>query len=156
MNERLEEFFRYADGNGYQRINNYNREIRKPEKLKSLIEVQQYERIAADEIERLTEIIEVLKLYRVELYNRFQEINAANYHLRLTIERYRRYFENRVFYNITLERIPDRTDVVPFVVLTECHEGRDRHKAIKRFAELRKEYPQAEIIKKIEKLKWEK
>ena len=156
MNARLEKFFQYTDSSGLANIHAYSAYIKKPDKIKSLSELQEYDKKAVSEIEYLKSKIELLNLYRVELYNRFQEINSANYHLQIRIERQRRYYENKVFYYIIMENIPDREDVAPREVLAETFQGKDRHNALKRFAELCKQYPHAEIIKKIEKLQWER
>ena len=155
MNERLEKFFNYCDGGGLQNLHAYNAYIKKPDKIKSLSEVQEYDKKAVSEIEYLKSKIELLSIYRAELYNRFQEINSANFRLRITIERQRRYYENKVFYYITVENVPDRDDVAPREVLEECYDGKQRHNALKRFNELCKQYPHAETVKKIQKSQWE-
>ena len=155
MNERLEKFFNYCDGGGLQNLHAYNAYIKKPDKIKSLSEVQEYDKKAVSEIEDLKSKIELLSIYRAELYNRFQEINSANFRLRITIERQRRYYENKVFYYITVENVPDRDDVAPREVLAECYDGKQRHNALKRFNEICKQYPHAETVKKIQKSQWE-
>ena len=156
MNERIEKFFQYTDNSGLANIHAYNAYIKKPDKIKALSEVQEYDKKAAQEIEYLKSKIELLSIYRAELYTRFQEINAANFHLRITIERQRRYYQNKVFYYITVENIPDRADVAPLLVLSESYEGKERHKAIKRFDELCKQHPHAETVKKIDIPQWER
>ena len=156
MNERLEKFFEYGDGSGLQNLHAYNAYIKKPDKIKSLSEVQEYDKKAVSEIEYLKSKIELLSIYRAELYNRFQEINSTNYHLRITIERQRRYYENKVFYYVTVHNVPDRTDVATLEISTEVFEGKQRHNALKRFNELCKQYPHAETVQKIEKSQWEK
>lgn len=156
MNEHLEKFFNYCDGSGLQNLHAYNAYIKKPDKIKSLSEVQEYDKKAVSEIEYLKSKIELLSIYRAELYNRFQEINSANYHLRITLERQRRYYQNKVFYYVTVHNVPDRADVATVEVLTETYEGKQRYNAIKRFDELCKQYPHAETVKKIEIPQWEK
>ena len=155
MHERIENFFQYTDSSGLANVHAYSAYIKKPDKIKSLSEVQEYDKKAAAEIEYLKAKIELMSIYRAELFNRFQEINAANFHLRIRIDRQRRYYENKVFYYITIENIPDRADVAPLEVLSECYNGKERHTALKRFDELCKQYPHAETIKKIEKSQWE-
>ena len=156
MNERLEKFFEYGDGSGLQNLHAYNAYIKKPDKIKSLSEVQEYDKKAVSEIEYLKSKIELLSIYRAELYNRFQEINSTNYHLRITIERNRRYYENKVFYYVTVENVPDREDVAAIQLRSDTFEGKKRHEALKLFETLRKVYPRAELVKKIEKSQWEK
>lgn len=156
MNERLEKFFEYgADKDGIMNFYRYHYYIQRPDKIKSLDKLQNADKAAETEIEHLKNLIELLSIYRAELYNRFQEINSANFHLRITIERQRRYYENKVFYYITMENVPDRDDVATREVLLESYEGKQRHNALKRFDELCKQYPHAETVKKIQKSKWE-
>ena len=156
MNERLEKFFQYTDSSGLANVHAYTAYIRNPQKIKSLLEVQEYDKKAQEEIEYLKQKNELMSIYRAELYNRFQEINSANYHLRITIERQRRYYENKVFYYVTVHNVPDRADVATVEVLTEVFEGKQRHNALKRFDELCKQYPHAETVKKIEISQWER
>ena len=156
MNDRIESFFKYnTDKDGIADFYRGHYYIQRPDKIKSLDKIQTADIAAHVEIEHLKRQIEFLGIYRAELYNRFQEINSANFRLRITIERQRRYYENKVFYYITMENVPDRADVAPREVLAETFQGKERHNALKRFAELCKQYPHAETIKKIEKSKWE-
>ena len=156
MNQRIEDFFEYnTDKDGIKNFYGFRYYIQRPDKIKSLDKVQNADRAAAEEIEHLKNLIELLSVYRAELFNRFQEINTANFHLQIKIERQRRYYENKVFYYITIENIPDRDDVAPLLVLSESYGGKERHTALKRFDELCKQYPHAEPIKKIEKSQWE-
>ena len=156
MNQRIEDFFKYCDGSGYQKLYPSNYYIIKPDKIKTLAEVQEIDKRTTEEIKYLLSKIELLKLYREELFKRFQEINAVNFHLRVMIDRQRQYYENKVFYYITVDKIPDRADVAPVPILCEKFNGKERHTALKRFDELCKQYPHAEQIKKIEKSQWEK
>lgn len=157
MNERIEKFFEYGtDNNGAKNFYNTHYYIQKPDKIKSAIACANADKTAKDEIECLKQKIEFLQIYRTELYKRYQEINSATYHKRITIERQRQYYENKIFYNITIENVPDRADVAPCEVLAETFEGKQRHNALKRFVELCKQYPHAETVKKIQKSQWEK
>lgn len=155
MNQRIEDFFKYCDGSGFANVYSTNFYIQRPDKIKALAKIQEVDIKIDTEIKYLLSKIELLKLYRAELFNRFQEINTANFHLQIKIERQRRYYENKVFYYITIENIPDRDDVAPLLVLSESYGGKERHTALKRFDELCKQYPHAEPIKKIEKSQWE-
>ena len=94
--------------------------------------------------------------YRIELFNRYQEIVSTNYRLCLTLKREINYYKNKKFYYIYLEKVYDREDVKPEELLQERFDGTERHKAFKRFAELQKQYPNIEIIKDINKKHWEK
>lgn len=156
MNERIENFFKYCDGGGFQKLYPSTYYIKRPDKIKSLVEIQEIDKRIAEEIKYLLSKMELLNLYRAELFNRFQEINAANFHLRISLDRQQQYYENKVFYYITVENVPDRADVAPVPILSEKFSGKERHNALKRFEELCKQYPHAEKIKKIEKSQWEK
>lgn len=46
--------------------------------------------------------------------------------------------------------------MTPDNVIEETFEGKERAKALKRFEELRKEYPNTEAIKEIDKYQWER
>ena len=156
MNQRIEDFFEYnTDKDGIKNFYGFRYYIQRPDKIKYLDKVQNADRAAAEEIEHLKNLIELLSVYRVELFNRFQEITAVNFHLRVSIERQRQYYENKVFYYINVEKIPDRADVAPVAISFEKFNGKERHNALKRFDELCKQYPHAEQIKKIEKSRWE-
>ena len=152
MNERLEKFFQYTDSSGLANIHAYNAYIKKPDKIKSLGELEQYEKKAVSEIEYLKSKIELIHLYRAELFNRYQEIRSANYHTQVMIERQRRYYENKVYYYVTVKNIPDRNDVAEIILRSDVFEGKERHKALKLFATLCKTYPRAETIQKIKKI----
>lgn len=156
MNQRIEDFFEYnTDKDGIKNFYGFRYYIQRPDKIKSLEKIQNADRAAIEEIEHLKNLIELLSVYRAELFNRFQEINTANFHLRVMIDRQRQYYENKVFYYITVDKIPDRADVAPVPILCEKFNGKERHNALKRFNELCKQYPHAEQIKKIEKSQWE-
>ena len=155
MNQRIEDFFKYCDGSGFVNVYSTNFYIQRPDKIKALAKIQEVDIKIDTEIKYLLSKIELLKLYRAELFNRFQEINAVNFHLRVMIDRQRQYYENKVFYYITVDKIPDRADVAPVLILCEKFNGKERHTALKRFEELCKQYPQAEQSKKIEKSQWE-
>ena len=156
MNERVEKFFQYTDSSGLANVHAYTSYIRDPKKIKTLGEIEEYEKKAVSEIEYLKSKIELMHLYRAELFNRYQEIRSANFHTQIMIERQRRYYENKVYYYVTVKNIPDRNDVAEIILRSNVFEGKKRHEALKFFEQIRKLYPRAEIVKKIEKSKWER
>ena len=155
MNERIKDFFKYADGSGQSSLYRHSY-ITSPDKIKSLTQCEQADKYAVSEIENLKNLIELLQLYRIELFNRYQEIVSINYHLRLTLKRENRYYNNKIIYYVYLEKVFDREDIKSEELLLERFDGKNRHKAFKRFAELQKQYPNIEIIKNINKKHWEK
>lgn len=156
MNERVEKFFQHTDSSGLADVHAYASYIKSPKKIKTLGEIEEYEKKAVSEIEYLKIKIELMHLYRAELFNRYQEIRSANFHTQIIIERQRRYYENKVYYYVTVKNIPDRNDVGEKILRSDVFEGKQRHEALKFFEQLQKIYPRAETIKKIEKSKWEK
>lgn len=156
MNERVEKFFQYTDSSGLANVHAYASYIKNPTKIKRLDEIEEYEKKAVSEIEDLKSKIELMHLYRAELFNRYQEIRSANFHTQIMIERQRRYYENKVYYYVTVKNIPDRQDVAEIILRSDVFDGKRRHEALKFFDQLRKSYPRAETVKKIEKSKWEK
>lgn len=126
------------------------------DKLDSLDRVLYYDRNAAEKIRELESTIAVLKEYRQSLFERSQVITAANYHLRLSLTREVHYYQNKKYYLVEIVKVFDRADIAPETVLSERYEGTERHKAIKRFEELRKSHPGIETEKDIAKKQWEK
>ena len=156
MNERIKDFFKYADNSGMVDIFRSRHYITWPDKINSLEQCKQADKATVNEIDDLKRLIDLLQEYRIELFNRYQEIVSTNYHLRLTLKREINYYKNKKFYYIYLEKVYDREDVKPEELLQERFDGAERHKAFKRFAELQKQYPNIEIIKDINKKHWEK
>lgn len=63
---------------------------------------------------------------------------------------------NKKFYVIEVLKILDLKNADPVRVLQETYVGKERHAALKRFEQLKKLYPNIEIIKDIDKKRWEK
>lgn len=156
MNEKLEKFFQFnTDQSGIREIYPRHSYIKRPDKIQSSTEAKNADKHAVSEIEYLQNLIEILTEYRAELFNRFQEINSANFRLRISLERIPRYYQN-IHYIVKVERVPDRADVEKENVLSERYDGKDRQKAIKRYEYLCNKNPNAEMIKDIKKKSWEK
>lgn len=128
----------------------------KAEKLDSLERILFHDRSAAEKIKDAENMIAVLKEYRQSLFERSQIITAANYHLRLTLTREVHYYDKKKYYQIEIAKIFDRKDIAPESILSERYEGTERHKAIKRYEELRKSHPGIESEMDIAKKHWEK
>lgn len=140
MNERIYLYFRRAD------------------KLKTLKDIQDSDKSAQRNIAEFLEYTEALKEYRKTLYTRAQEICAASYQLQLKIQRHINGWKNGTkWYTVTLSKIYDEAaHMTPDNIIEETFEGKERFKALKRFDSLRKEYPNIEAIKDIEKYQWER
>lgn len=115
--------------------------------------LQRYDKYTVDTINRLQTAINELQAYRGELYEHTQKLINANYTLEVSIERYKSYYGN-VCYYVRVSKVIE--DIGNEYIINEAYEGKQRHTALKRFEELKKQYPGAEYIKKIEKGRWER
>ena len=118
-------------------------------------ELKQYDAWAARDIKHLEETIEKLKEYRKELYQHTQQLQGMESRLQLKIKRERRY-SGKIYYYVTVKRIYPANEKMYNDLISEHYEGADRHTAIKRYEQLKKQYPGIEAIKDIEKGRWEK
>ncbi|MCD7728679.1 MAG: hypothetical protein LUI60_02040 [Clostridia bacterium] len=115
------------------------------------------DRRAAEEINIFLAYAELLKEYRKTLYDRAQEFYSADYKYLLKITRtVEMWKNNKKFYTITVEKIYNLPKARPETVITEAYQGTERHKALKRFEELQKIYPNIETEKDIDKKYWER
>lgn len=138
MNEKIYFYFTRAD------------------KIETFEKVQQADKAAQDKITSLCVWIELLKEYRKTLYARAQELCAAGYTMKLTLRRRVDSWKNKRYYDITVVKIIDAPNARPVAVLSEEYDGKERHKALKRFEELKKQYPNIKTKKDIEKKQWER
>ena len=138
MNEKIYFYFRRAD------------------KIESFDRVQQADKDAQDKITSLYMWIELLTEYRKTLYARAQELCTADYSMKLTLRRRIEYRTKKKYYIVSLIKIINAPNTNPVALRYEEFNGTERHKAIKRFEELKKQYPNIETEKDIEKSKWER
>ena len=129
--------------------------IQKADALTNLKSVKFYDEHAARAITELREAMELLEEYRKTLYTRYQEIINAPFKLVLRIQRTVHYGGNKN-YIITLVKRYDGAKIADEEVKRESFPGKERHKALKRFEELKKEYPTTETETDIEKRSWER
>lgn len=129
--------------------------IKKPAAIGSKKDVEYYYSRAAQEIAEAESIIETLKEYQKALYERYQEITAANYTLFLFLER-RVHYDNTKSYVITISKKYDGKNIEDETVLKETYDGKERHKALKRYEALKKEYPNIQCEADIAKKHWER
>ena len=79
-------------------------------------------------------------------------MNSA-YSIEVSIERFKHYY-GKVNYYVKVAKVFE--NIGKEYIISEIYQGTERHTALKRFEELKKQYPSAEYIKNIEKAKWEK
>ena len=138
MNEKIYFYFTRAD------------------KIETFDRVQKADKDAQDKITSLYAWIDLLKEYRKTLYERAQELCGASYTMKLTLRRRVDSWKNKRYYDITVVKMIDAPNARPVAVLSEEYDGKERHKALKRFEELKKQYPNIETEKDIEKKQWER
>ena len=126
------------------------------DKIETFDRLQKADKDAQEKIEELQTWIEFLKEYRQTLYSRAQEFCAATYSMKLTLRRRIDYYSNKKYYEIKILKTISAPNACPLVILFEEYSGTERHKAIKRFEELKKQHPNIETEKNIEKSKWER
>ena len=126
------------------------------DKIETFSKVQQADKDAQDKITSLYTWIELLTEYRKTLYARAQELCAAGYTMKLTLRRRVDSWKNKRYYDITVVKIIDAPNARPVAVLSEEYDGKERHKALKRFEELKKQYPNIETEKDVDKKQWER
>ena len=118
-------------------------------------ELKQLDNWAVRDIERLEETIKTLKDYRKQLYEHTQQLQELESRLQLKLKRERRY-DNKVHYYVTVKRIYPANERMYNDIISEHYDGTQRHEAIKRYEQLKKQYPGIEAIKDIKKGRWEK
>ena len=118
-------------------------------------ELKNMDQWVARDIQRLEETIIKMKEHRKALYEHTQRLQELDNHLQLKLKRERRY-DNKVHYYVTVKRIYPANERMYNDIINEHYDGSDRSKAIKRYEQLKKEYPGIESIKDIEKGRWEK
>ena len=129
--------------------------IKKPEAIGSIKDIEYYEGRARQAIAECEEMIKTLQEYRAALYERYQVVSATNYTLFLKLER-RVHYNNSKSSVITIVKRFEGNNVSDAEILRESYEGKERHKALKRFEALKKEYPNIENEIDIEKKQWER
>ena len=127
--------------------------LTRPDKLDTAQRIKDYDKSAADTIQQCKELIEDLGLYRQDLARRYAELETMPYKLRIELERQKRY-DNKVHYYVRI--IKAYEDGSEIREIDEAYAGTERHEALARFNQLKKERPGIEAVKNIEKGKWEK
>lgn len=111
---------------------------------------------AVREIAEMQKHIETLKAYRKTLYERAQALCAASYHLQLKVKRTIDTYYNKKWYIVSVSKIYEASGIAPEITLEETYSGKERAAALKRFEQLKKQYPSIEHIKEIDKYQWER
>lgn len=113
-----------------------------------------YDDTAARLITEAQALIEQLNEYRAALAVRYGELETMPYTRRLTVMRELCHYPDRKVYRVIIDRVYQ--DGTTINELSESYPGQERHKALKRFLALQKEFPGIEAVKDIEKHQWER
>lgn len=130
--------------------------IKNPPTIDNTDSLKRYADEARRAIKEAEELIAFLKEYQKDLCTRYQEIVSTNYTLFLLLKRHVNSYTNAKSYEVTICRRYTENNIKDVEILREVFEGRDRHKALKRFEELKKQYPNIENAMEIEKQRWER
>lgn len=109
------------------------------------------DRSAVKDIKRLNGLIERLKEYRLELSERAQELETMKNHIRVSLIREKHWYDSKIYYHIITEKVYE--DGTQERIKSESYDytGKERHKAINKFEEIKKANPYYEFVKNIEK-----
>ena len=124
--------------------------------IRRIEDIQHADKKAQRDIAELLQVVELLQEYRRKLHERAQAFFGCGFSLLLKIWREVNYYNNKKFYFVEIQKTPDVQNAAPMQLLQERYEGKERHKAIARFEELKKLYPNIPTEKDINKSKWER
>lgn len=127
--------------------------LTRPDKLDTFKRIRDNDDRAARMIADCKHLVAQLTAYRQDLAKRYNELATMPSRDRLLLERAPHYSGKIIYY---IRFFTDYEDGTTVCTASEAFEGRDRHKAIARFEELKKQRPGIEAIKDIEKRSWEK
>lgn len=123
-----------------------------PDSLVKQQDIDWMDEQASSTIEACKATIERLQDYRKAIAERYSQLETMAYSDRLELERYPGY--NGITYYVRIVRT--YVDKTKIETLSETYDGKERHKAIKRFNQLKKERPGIESIIDIERRCWER
>lgn len=115
--------------------------------------IEYYDKTAARIIAECEAMAENMRHYRRELTARYNSLVTMSYRRVIKLQRYVNY-NNAVTYYIRFSTIYE--DGTKEETATERYPGKERHKALARFAELKKQYSGAEFEQDIAKKSWER
>lgn len=116
-------------------------------------QLQKYDNYLKRDIDDLQAAIKQIEEHRKKLFLHTQKLTSSQFSLKLSLIR-RRDYTGKVFYYIALSKV--FSEIGEQKIIDETYPGTERHNAIKRFEDLKKQYPGAEHIKEIEKARWER
>ena len=127
--------------------------LRRPDALDTFSSIDHADHEAARLIAQLEGLAEALREYRADLVKRYGVLATMPSTERLLLERVPSSGRGVMYYVHLFRDYEDGTTVC---TATERFEGRERHKAIARYEELRRLRPGIAAEKRIEKRQWER
>ena len=127
--------------------------LTRPDKLDTFKRIRDNDDSAARMIADCKHLVAQLTAYRKDLPKRYNELATTPSRGSIELQRYRGYHGGVTYYIRFWTQYDDGTRVE---TATEIYSGKDRHKAIARFEELKKQRPGIEAVKDIEKRSWER
>ena len=137
MSYREELFTRYGSPSKEAEIKLYTW-LNVPEECRNFDDVRLQDDEAARMIAECEHLITQLREYRQDLAKRYNDLATMPSTKSIELQRYKSYHGNVEFYIRHWTMYSDGTKTE---TKTERFSGKERHKAIKRFAELQKQYP---------------
>lgn len=115
--------------------------------------LKQYDRYVVDAIKRAEGAIEAAKKYRLSLAKRATELASMGTHTKVLLRRENTSYSGIHYFLNHYKVYDDGTEVA---MDHKRYPGKERHKAIKEFRELKKQHPEYEFEEDIAKSKWER
>lgn len=137
MSYREELFTRFGSPSREAEVNIWGR-LYLPEESRSFDDVRHQDDRAATLIKECEHLITQLREYRQDLAKRYNDLATMPSKQSIELQRYKAYQGNVTFY---IRYFTTYADGTKCETGTEEYSGKDRHIAIKRFAELQKQHP---------------
>lgn len=125
-----------------------------PSALNSMDTLTRYGRSADHAIAECNAMIEKLNAYKMQLYERAQQIAAAPWHIEILLKRERGY--NTISYFLQLKKVYDAPGIEPETLESTKYPGRERCTAIKAYRDYIKSHPGITAHMEISRAAWEK
>lgn len=125
-----------------------------PSALNSMDTLTHYGQNADHAIADCKAMIEKLNAYKMQLYERAQQIAAAPWHTELLLKRERGY--NTISYFLQLKKVYDAPGIEPETLKSTKYPGRERCAAIKAYRDYIKSHPGITAHMEISRAAWEK
>lgn len=138
-------------GNHSETFNLSLYDISKDTDSKHLLRLDEY---MVHDIKRLEDMLELVKWYRLQIANRYNELETSAYQKAVKLSREKHYgSNNKVYYYLTVFDIfPDGSERI---TSSHKYEGKDRRQAFEDYEKYVKEHPGIIALKEVDKSYWE-